>query len=165
MDLLIVRHAIAAERNPKRWPDDRARPLTPEGALRARRAAAGLKRIADRPARLLTSPLLRARQTAEILAECAGWPEALECAALAPGASPEAVLKGLRAGPREPIAIVGHQPGLGQLIAHCLPGEVHPQAFELKKFGAALLSFEGIPRAGGARLRWLLAPGVLRAVR
>jgi phosphohistidine phosphatase len=165
MDLLIVRHAIAAERNPKRWPDDRERPLTPEGSLRARRAAAGLKRIADRPALLLTSPLVRARQSASILSECAGWPEPLECAALAPEASAEAVLKALQARPHERIAVVGHQPCLGQLIACCLPGEVHPQAIEIKKFGVALLSFNGIARPQGALLRWLLAPGVLRAVR
>ena len=165
MDLLIVRHAIAAERNPQRWPDDRERPLTPEGSLRAQRAATGLKRIAGRPGLLLTSPLARARQTATILSGCAGWPEALECAALAPGASPEAALKALQARSHERIAVVGHQPSLGQLIACCLPGAVHPQAIELRKFGVALLSFDGIARPEGAVLRWLLAPGVLRAVR
>ena len=165
MDLLIVRHAIAAERNPKRWPDDRERPLTPEGSLRARRAAAGLKRIADRPALLLTSPLVRARQSASILSECAGWPEPLECAALAPEASAEAVLKALQARPHERIAVVGHQPCLGRLIAYCLAGTVYPQAIELKKCGVAWLSFEAVARAEGAILRWLLAPSVLRAIR
>ncbi len=165
MDLLIVRHAIAAEPTPKRWPDDRQRPLTAEGSLRARRAAAGLKHIAEPPALLLTSPLVRARQTAAILSECAGWPEALECAALAPEASAEAVLKALQARPHERIAVVGHQPCLGRLIAHCLPGALHPQAIELKRFGVAWLAFEGIARPEGAVLRWLLAPGVLRAVR
>lgn len=165
MDLLIVRHAIAFERDAKRWPDDRARPLTPEGALRARRAAKGLKRVADRPTRVLTSPLVRARQTAAILNELAGWPEALECAALAPGRSAEGALAALKGHSDKLIAIIGHQPGLGQVIARSLPGTVSPRSIELKKFGVAFLSFDAAPVAGRARLRWLLAPGLLRAAR
>src|SRR2546429_181883 len=96
MDLLIVRHAIAFERNPKRWPDDGERPLSPEGMRRARKAATGLKRIANRPVRVLTSGLLRARQTAAILTEFAGWPKAVECAQLSPAESPQALLDVLR---------------------------------------------------------------------
>ncbi len=165
MDLLIVRHAIAFERDAKRWPDDRARPLTSEGAARGRQAAKGLKRLVDRPQRLLTSPLTRATQTAEILTQFAGWPTALDCPALAPEEPPEAALEALRSQPQKLIAIVGHQPGLGQLIAACVPGAVQPQAFELKKFGVALLSFDGAPRAGRAALHWLLAPKLLRTLR
>lgn len=164
MDLLIVRHAIAAQRNPGRWPQDAARPLTPEGARRARRAARGLARLAAPPGRLLTSPFARATQTAAILTEVAHWPQALECAALSPEQPPQALLQALRAAAQERVAIVGHQPALGRLIAHCLPGSVRPQAIELRKFGVALLSFDGSARAGGARLRWLLAPSVLRAI-
>lgn len=165
MDLLIVRHAIAFERDSKRWPDDGARPLTAEGTARARQAAKGLKRLVDRPQRLLTSPLTRARQTAEILTEFADWPKALDCPALSQGGSPEAALEALRAQPQKLVAVVGHQPGLGQLIAACMPGAAKPQAFELKKFGVALLSFDGAPRAGHASLRWLLAPKLIRAAR
>lgn len=165
MDLLIVRHAIAFERDSKRWPDDSERPLTAEGIARARQAAKGLERLVDRPRRLLTSPLTRARQTAEILTEFAGWPKALDCPALSQGQSPEAALEALRAQPQKLIAVVGHQPGLGQLIAACLPGAAKSQAFELKKFGVALLSFDGAPRAGHASLCWLLAPKLIRAAR
>jgi phosphohistidine phosphatase len=165
MDLLIVRHAIAFDQDPKRWADDGTRPLTPEGMLRARQASKGLKRLVDRPQRLLTSPLTRARQTADILAQFAGWPKALDCEALSPGQSPEAVLEALRAQPHKFVAVVGHQPGLGQLIAACIPGTGHPHAFELKKFGVALLSFDAAPRPRAATLRWLLAPRLLRAVR
>lgn len=165
MDLMIVRHAIAFERDPKRWPDDRARPLTPEGIARAQRAAKGLKRLVDRPQSVLTSPLTRASQTAEILTKSAGWPAALECAALSPGESSEAVLEALRAHRHKAIAVVGHQPGLGALIAACIPGAAQARAFELRKFGVALLTFDGMPRAGQATLRWLLAPSTLRAMR
>ena len=164
MDLLIVRHAIAFERDASRWADDRERPLTPEGQARARQAAKGLERLLDRPQRLLTSPLARARQTAEILTRCAGWPSPLDCPALAPEQSPQAVLEALRADPQELVAVVGHQPGLGELIAASLPGAAQPKAFDLKKFGVALLSFDAAPRAGHAVLRWLLAPKLLRAI-
>src|SRR5215469_14825655 len=81
MDLLIVRHAIAFDRNPRRWRDDGERPLSPEGMVRARKAAAGLKQITDRPQCVLCSPLVRARQTATILAEFSGWPKPVECPA------------------------------------------------------------------------------------
>lgn len=165
MDLLIVRHAIAFERDPGRWPDDRDRPLRPQGRRRAQRAAKGLERIAQRPHCLLTSPLARARQTAALLSECAGWPEPLQCAALAPGTAPESVLRALQCRPERLIAIVGHQPDLGELLAHSLPGTLQPRAIELKKFGAALVSFDGAVVRGGARLRWLLTPRLLRAAR
>src|SRR5690348_14359678 len=148
MNLLIVRHAVAFERDAQRWPDDRERPLTPEGTARARKSAKGLKRVVERPQRLLTSPLTRATQTADILTRFAGWPTALECPALSPEEPPEATLEALRGEPQKLIAVVGHQPALGRLIAACVPGAVQPQAFELRKFGVALLSFDGAPRPG-----------------
>jgi phosphohistidine phosphatase len=76
MDLLIVRHAIAYERDRARWREDALRPLSPAGIRRARKAAAGLKELTARPERLLTSPLVRAQQTARILTAVAGWPAA-----------------------------------------------------------------------------------------
>src|SRR6201989_3363574 len=84
MDLLIVRHAIAFERDRARWHDDATRPLSPAGIRRARKAAAGLKELTARPARLLTSPLVRAQQTASILTTVAGWPVAEEVTELSP---------------------------------------------------------------------------------
>ena len=169
MDLLIVRHAIAFERSSRRWRDDSERPLSPEGMARARRAAAGLKLIAERPLCVLSSPLVRARQTAAILAEFAGWPKAVECPALAPDEPPEEVFAALAAQRQKIVAVVGHQPGLGRLLAACLPAQVlggaNPEAFELKKMGAALVSFSGTPRAGGGILAWLVPPRILRATK
>jgi len=165
MDLLIIRHAIAFRRNKRRWPQDEERPLSPEGILRARRAAAGLKRLIGRPQRVLTSPLLRAQQTAALLAQSASWPHAVDCAELAPGRPPDAVLVMLQGAHEKLIAVVGHQPSLGELIALALQGHARPAAFELKKFGAALLSFSAAPRAGSATLSWLVPPRLLRASR
>jgi phosphohistidine phosphatase len=169
MDLLIVRHAIAFERNARRWPDDGERPLSPEGIVRARKAAVGLKQVAERPLCVLASPLVRAKQTAAILTEHAGWPEATECSALAPDEPPEKVFAALAARKEEIVAVVGHQPGLGKLLGACLPaqvrGSVNPQAFELKKMGVALISFRGVPRAGGGVLNWFVPPRILRAAK
>src|ERR1700756_3321638 len=108
MQLLVVRHAIAFDPSPARWPDDAERPLTPAGLARARKAALGLKRIVEPPARVLVSPLTRAQQTASILTRFAGWPEATTCGQLVPGASPEAVLALLRRSRTGCVAVVGH---------------------------------------------------------
>jgi phosphohistidine phosphatase len=164
MELIILRHAIAFPRDAKRWPDDAARPLTLEGAKRARRAAAGLKGVARRPALVLTSPLVRARDTAAIFTQAARWPEAAECEALSPGASPEEVLEALRrqGDKAECVAIVGHQPHLGRLLALCLRGNARPEGFELKKSAVVCLRFEGPPRSGQGVLEWSLPPRILR---
>ncbi|MGH8210378.1 MAG: SixA phosphatase family protein [Steroidobacteraceae bacterium] len=169
MDLLIVRHAIAFDRNPRRWRDDGERPLTHEGMVRARKAAAGLEHIAARPHCVLSSSLVRAKQTATILTEFAGWPQAIECAALAPDEAPEAVFAMLAKQKDKIVAVVGHQPGLGRLLVASLPaqrqGGASPEAFELKKMGAALVSFSGAARAGSGTLNWLLPPRILRATK
>lgn len=165
MQLLVVRHAIAFERDPRRWPDDVERPLSPEGIARAHKAAAGMQQLAWRPACVLASPLLRARQTAAILTEVSGWPRATECAELAPGVAPEALLASLRRISQSRIAAVGHEPSLSRLLATALAGAAAPRAFHFRKMGAALLSFDGAARAGGARLEWLVPAKVLRAAR
>jgi len=169
MDLLIVRHAIAYDRNLRRWRDDGERPLSPEGMTRGRKAAAGLKHLAACPECVLSSPLVRARQTAAILTEFAGWPKAIECAALVPDEAPDEVFAALAARKEKIVAVVGHQPGLGRLLAACLPahirGGVNPEAFELKKMGAALVSFRGTPRPGAGVLNWLVPPRILRATK
>ncbi len=165
MELLIVRHAIAFEPDARRWPDDGERPLSPQGIARAQKAAAGMKQLVRAPGRVLASPLVRTRQTAAILTEVAGWPKAADCAELAPGGSPEALLALLKRMPETRIAVVGHEPGLGRLVAVSLPGSGGAQGFRFKKMGAALLAFDGTARAGGARLAWLVPAKVLRAAR
>lgn len=165
MELLIVRHAIAFEADARRWPDDTERPLSPQGIARARKAAAGMRQLLRSPGRVLVSPLVRARETAAILTEVAGWPRATDCAELAPGGSPEAVLAVLKRTPETRIAVVGHEPGLGRLVAVSLPGSAGAHGFRFRKMGVALLTFQGAARAGGARLEWLVPAKVLRAAR
>jgi phosphohistidine phosphatase len=165
MDLLIVRHAIAFERDRHRWHEDAARPLSPAGIRRARKAAAGLKQLTKRPERLLTSPLVRARQTAQILTDIAGWPEAEEVPELSPGEPALAVLELLAKDRGKLTAVVGHQPGLGHLLAACLLGGGGSLPIEMKKNAVACVSFEGRPRPGHAALEWLATPKMLRALR
>ena len=165
MELLIVRHAVACERSAQRWPDDAARPLSPRGALRARHAAAGVRRIVSRPARVLTSPMKRAWQTAEILARYAGWPRAAPCQELLPGVPAAALLAVLARSSERRVAVVGHEPDLSRLLASCLPGNPGSAGFALKKMGMALVAFRSNPRAGSGELVWLLPPRTLRALR
>ncbi|HEY6484007.1 MAG TPA: histidine phosphatase family protein [Steroidobacteraceae bacterium] len=162
MELLVIRHAIACARDARRWRNDAERPLSPAGIRRARKAATALPRLLSPPERVLTSPLLRARQTAAILTDIAGWPEAIECAALVPQAPPAALLRQLSEDRR--VAVVGHQPGLGRLLALCLVGDAGLD-IELKKNAIACLSFPAAPRMGRARLAWLITPRMLRCMR
>jgi phosphohistidine phosphatase len=164
MRVYLIRHAAAFERDAKRWPDDELRPLTPEGVKKFRKAAAGLERLAERVSRVWTSPLARARQTAEILSAVARWPRAQELAALAPGHAPAEVLAALREQAVDALALVGHEPALSELIAASIAGGSAHLACELKKGGAACLEFSSSVRAGRARLEWLITPRALRAI-
>lgn len=167
MHLYLVRHAIAAEPDSKRWPDDRQRPLTAAGARRFKRAAGPLVdliKAGGKVGRLITSPLLRARQTATLLHE-AGLPDPIEESVLAPGRTATRVLAVLRAHDAQSIVMVGHEPDLGRLLAVCIAGPDVKLSLRFRKGGAACLSFAGAPRVGEATLEWLLTPKALRALR
>ena len=163
--ILLVRHAAAADRDRKRWPDDRQRPLTSDGIAKFRRAAAGLATLAGPIERLLTSPLVRARQTAMLLHEVAEWPEPVEAPELAPERTPAQALKLVREAAVESIALVGHEPNLSELLAVCIAGPAIAIGCGLKKGGAASITFEGEARPGQGTLDWLLTPKLLRACR
>jgi phosphohistidine phosphatase len=165
MELLIIRHAIAFERDRHRWADDAARPLSPAGIRRSRKSAAGLKDLCKAPDRLLSSPLIRASQTARILTEVAGWPRAEIAPELQPGQGPAAVLTLLSKDRSQRIAIVGHQPDLSALLTACLLKDGGTVAIEMKKNAVACLSFHGRARPGGAVIKWLAPPRLLRGFR
>src|SRR5216683_1910264 len=119
MRLLIIRHAAAVPSGTPGIADD-DRPLTPKGEAKFRLAANGLARITDRPDVLLTSPLPRARATADIAARAFKRLEPRVEPALAHGGV-EAILAALGHQPREAtVAIVGHEPVLGALLARLL---------------------------------------------
>src|SRR5579871_5762648 len=120
-------------------------------------SASALHHLFPPPDRLLTSPLVRAKQTAEILRDVAGWPPATELAELAPGAEIASILRALGRERCRTAAVVGHQPSLGRLLTACLLGD-GSLAVELKKNAVACVSFKGAPRAGQGTLRWLATP-------
>jgi phosphohistidine phosphatase len=161
MKLLLVRHASAMPRGTPAVPDDE-RPLTRPGKATFRVAARGLAQIARRPDVLLTSPLVRARATADILARAFRRIAPTLEPALA-DESVNGIIAALKAhAPAATIALVGHEPGLSALLVRLLgvsPGE--PLAF--RKGGAALVDLRDGPTAPG-RLVWFLPPKVLRAI-
>ena len=162
MRVLLFRHGPAGKRDPERWPDDALRPLSPRGIGRTRDAASGVVRLERQVARILTSPLQRATETAEILAErCDGKVPIETFDALAPGRSFRTIVQRLSAGSsEETVALVGHEPDLGKLAGVLLLGA--PAALPLKKAGACVISFAGPVTPGEGRLEWFLPPGALR---
>ena len=161
MKLLLVRHAAAVPSGTPGVPDDE-RPLTSEGAAKFRVAAKGLARIARRPDVLLTSPLPRARATADIAAQAFKRIEPTVEPALAHG-SVDQILTVLGRRPSDAtIAVVGHEPTLSMVLARLL-GAVDGERLAFKKGGAALVDLPDGP-SGGGRLVWFLKPKVLRAL-
>jgi len=165
MELLIVRHAIAIERGDSAYPNDDERPLTPEGIHKFRAAARGLKAMAAKPDRIVTSPLVRARQTAEILRDAVASGLDLDVSKhLAPGGDHAALVREIAALGAEFVAVVGHEPHLSGLVSYALVGDGRRASVLLKKGAAALVSFDGSAAAGSGTLQWLLQPGALRDV-
>ena len=163
IDVFLVRHAIAENRDQSRWPDDSVRPLTPEGEQRFRRAARGLRRIVPDVDLVLSSPYTRAWHTAEILNEEAGWPRPERCEALEAVRGPDDVVEALRQqSDRASVALVGHEPQLSSLASILVAGDEHVVMFDKKKGGVAFLSFPGDPAPGEAILRWWVPPKILR---
>jgi phosphohistidine phosphatase len=159
MRLLIVRHAIAVARGTPGIADA-DRPLTPEGRQKFAEAAAGLARLLDPPDVLLTSPWLRARQTAEIAAAAWGKVKPQEAEALAGGSFPE-LAKVLDACPDSAtVAVFGHEPQVSDLLGR-LVGTRASERLAFKKGGAALVEVRG-SLADGGDLAWFLPPKVLR---
>jgi len=162
IEVILVRHAIAYERNRTRWPDDHTRPLSPEGRKKFREAAAGLTKWLPAVDCVFTSPLTRTRETAEILEEIGGWPEARDSSDLAPQSSPTAVLAMLRAQHAKRIALIGHEPNLSALLSLCVAGSGSRAFTVFKKGGIACLVFPADISAGKAMLTAFLPPRALR---
>jgi phosphohistidine phosphatase len=163
LHLYLVRHAIAEARGPA-WPDDALRPLTADGIRRWRRQAAGLAALEARPDVILTSPFARARQTADLLAAAfAKKPKVVELPALQPGVKARDVLRALEGeAARASIALVGHEPGLGELAALLVGFKTAP---EFKKGGVARIDVAILPPpAGSGVLHWWLTPKILRVL-
>ena len=165
MRLYIVRHAIASPHGtPGVKDDDRA--LTKEGVQKMREAAAGLRALGYVPEAVLSSPLLRARQTAELLLEIFGRGiEFKTTPSLAPSGSRQDLYREIALYDKKlkSLMLVGHQPSLGEIAGEIAFGS--PEHFiELKKGGMCMIeveSFQGVPKGS---LAALLTPSILRQI-
>jgi phosphohistidine phosphatase len=160
-ELYLVRHAIAAERGDA-WPDDTKRPLTTRGVNRFKDSLPGLKWLDFAVDEIFTSPLVRAKQTADLLA--AGVPGVHLTVKLldpmAPGHAAAAVITQLaKVAKRQRIALVGHEPDLGELAAHLI-GASHPLSF--KKGGMCRIDIGALAAKRTGSLIWFVTPKILR---
>ena len=161
--LYLVRHGVAAEQGPA-YPNDDDRPLTSDGVERLRVQVAGLLELDVRLDRIVTSPLVRAKQTAETLAAGLGCAAPLVTVdALRPGGRFDALMAALaRLEDARSIALVGHMPSIGEIAAK-LVGAKEPLAF--KKGSVCRIDFAAMPPAAGSgRLYWHIPPRALRAL-
>ena len=164
MELVFLRHGLAADRG--EWKgSDGDRPLTAEGVDRTKEVVRGLHALKVRPAIILSSPLLRARETAEIAKKGLITDAKVELAdELAPSAAPDQLLARLADLADKPVVLcVGHEPHISTTISAMVSGKT-AASFDVKKAGACCIRFTGIPIAGAGTLAWLLPPKFLRLI-
>src|SRR5262245_10760797 len=163
LELYLIRHGVAEERG-KDWPDDSKRPLTPEGISRLRKVARGLNAVDITFDQIVTSPLVRTRQTADVFSEeLKSKPPIATSDALAPAGTPAAVIQEITKHVRKArVALVGHEPNLGELAAQLI-GAAGP--IGCRKGAGCRIDFDVLPPKGTGALRWLLTPKVMRNLR
>jgi phosphohistidine phosphatase len=161
MELLIVRHGIAVEPGTGGMSDGE-RPLTDEGKKKFREAARGLAKILPVPDVLLSSPLVRARQTAEIAA--AAWKKVrVVLDERLAGGSVDDILSAVSEHAKgDLVVVVGHEPDVSHLAAKLL-GTGHATRLAFKKGGAALFEVSDRPQRGGTLL-WFASQRLLRGL-
>jgi len=156
--LYLVRHASASDSAPS----DADRELTNEGREEPRVAGVVLRKTGTKPEQILSSPLLRARQTAEIIAAELKFPnEIVACDALCNDRSLADLLRAIKpfAGAKE-IILVGHMPSLADHLAELL-GSDNPAALSMGKASVACVELATL-RPGHGELRWFLRQKQLR---
>lgn len=163
MELYFFRHGIAADKEDPAYPDDRDRPLTEEGVRKTREAANGLKRLDIAFDRILTSPWVRAAQTAEILASALKLTRIENLPELAGDRSADELIAALGDHRESRLLLVGHEPLLSQTITRLLcPKETF--SVDLKKGGAAAIEIDSLPPKRAGTFLWLLTAKQLRFI-
>jgi len=162
MELYIVRHGIAVDREDPKCPADPERFLTNEGIEKTRQVAKGVVEIAAVPDLILSSPYMRAVQTAEIFAAALEYPkqEIRKSDLLLPGAEPLQLFRELAKDKElSTVFVFGHAPHLDDLLATAIGTKHHVSS--LKKAGAALVELKRLVPPSG-ELIWLATPKLLR---
>jgi len=161
MELYFLRHGPAGQHGDPKYRDDSLRPLTPQGREKMRRASLGMRALGLTFDAYLSSPYLRARQTAEIVAQAykQNKEKILLTENLLPPARVEELIKEARSrfSGCENILLVGHEPHLSEMISHLLKSNT-PLLIDFKKGGLCCLSLPSPYRNEGAVLNWLLTP-------
>jgi phosphohistidine phosphatase len=161
MMLYIMRHGLAEEPTPKG--DDSARKLTSKGSDKIRKAAAGMRAMELAFNAILTSPITRAKETAEIVASEIGGAKPRAVPELSTGASPMSALEALiKLRLPESVLVVGHEPTLSRLASLMLTASSESVGIKLKPGSAIALEFPDRVERGGAQLRWMMTQRQLR---
>jgi phosphohistidine phosphatase len=163
LELYLIRHGIAEERGPQ-WPDDAKRPLTAKGIAALKQEAKALAKLEVTFDAIISSPLTRTRQTAEVFSSgLSGKPRVLFSDALAPEGTPDAVVQEIasQAG-KGRLALVGHEPNIGELCARLIDAS---SPIPFKKGAICRIDFEALPPKATGQLRWFLPPRILKATR
>jgi phosphohistidine phosphatase len=158
--LLIIRHGLAVDAETFRatGSGDDERPLTDEGVAEMMRVAAALQMQVPKIDLLASSPLARARQTAEIVARPYGIPIGATVDELRPGSPPEAFVEwARRQAQNRVLGIVGHDPQLARLVIWFISG-ADGEGIALEKGGACLVDFDAAPERAAGTLLWLMTP-------
>ncbi len=158
MELFLIRHADALALGERGITNDEERPLSEKGEADAQAAALALQAKGVVLDKLLTSPLLRARQTAEILLRVWSRPELIldTCDCLAPAGKSRKLSKYLLKSGGERLGLVGHMPHLAEYAAWLLGNKKFQ--IELAKAGVALITCGELPAKGVGTLQWLVTP-------
>jgi phosphohistidine phosphatase len=167
MELYVLRHAIAVERGTRGYKDDGKRPLTEEGAMKMRRIAEGMRALDLSFEAILSSPFIRARQTAEIVAEYFDAKKQLTFTPhLEVGGDPEELIMSIDEQYRSDagIMLVGHEPYLSSLISMLIAGR-KDISITMKKGGLSKLRVSKLLYGQCASLEWLLTPRQLALLR
>jgi phosphohistidine phosphatase len=156
MEVYLLRHGIAENRRPGRA--DAERKLTDEGKAKLRVVLARAQGAAGVPSLILTSPLVRAAETARIAAQVLGYAEAIEATdALLPSSSPQAVWKERRSRMGErAILLAGHEPLLSETASYLLGAS--RVAVDFKKGALMRIDIDEVTGAPRGVLQWLLTP-------
>jgi phosphohistidine phosphatase len=154
--LLLLRHADAGVPDPARWPDDSDRPLTDHGREVQERVSEMLRRSGFSLDALFTSPLLRARQTAEIVADVFGLTTINVCEALSH--PPDIVkLTACVGGGRgdQTVGLTGHSPWMDETAALLLAGSPSAISIDFPKSGAMAIRAHGVVPGAGQLIAFL----------
>lgn len=165
MNIYLMRHGIALAQDDPSVVHDGERPLTGKGVKRMRQAAKGVRRLKIPFDGILTSPLVRARQSAEIVAAALGIESRLEeISGLAPESTVEHLMFGLsRYHDREHLLLVGHEPLLSSVAAALLGGrQTAKMTVSFKKGSLCRIEIDALPATTPGKLHWLLTPKQLR---